>query len=74
MTGKPLEKNERPPSLWRSSGGHSSGGSSSSCRQRAHKALIGLWKRTDRPWIGFRKPGDGKGVLRGRGEEGGEPE
>lgn len=27
-----------------------------------HKALIGLWKHTDRAWIGFRKPGDGEGV------------
>lgn len=68
MTGKPLEeKNERPPSLWRSSSGHNSS-RSSTCRQRAHKALIGLWKRTDRPWIGFRKPRDGKGLLKGGGE------
>lgn len=34
-------------------------------RESPHKALIGLWKHTDRAWIGFRKPGDGEG-CRGR--------
>lgn len=30
-------------------------------RESPHKALIGLWERPDRPWIGFRKPGYGEG-------------
>lgn len=58
MTGKPLKKNERPPSLSKTS----SGSSSSREGESPHKALIGLWKHTDRAWIGFRKPGDGEGV------------
>lgn len=59
MTGKPLKKNERPPGLWKTS--------SSGERESPHKALIGLWKHTDRAWIGFRKPGDGEG-LQGEAE------
>lgn len=34
-------------------------------RESPHKALIGLWERPDRAWIGFRKPGCGEG-RRGR--------
>lgn len=30
-------------------------------RESPHKALIGLWERPDRAWIGFRKPGCGEG-------------
>lgn len=59
MTGKPLKKNERPPSLSKTSSGSSG---SSREGESPHKALIGLWKHTDRAWIGFRKPGDGEGV------------